>query len=435
MITLLLVTATLLGLLAFFEPCTIATHTLFSVRANQSMDKKTCCQNLLAVWLSRTVLLISLFTLAVFFIEPPKWGTYTPSIILSAMAVLYVVSRFTYIPIPHFEFFKLLPAGKRLPFSIQLGLTLPACTLPLVLVTAGMAVTVSSITFAVLAGFLFASLFTLPMVITSYKGVHDDAKQLLNHAAKGSPYLTAVLLIGTAIILLIPALDINVATLKETLQTQSWAGIGIAFLAGFVFSFNPVSFASVPVMLAYVTKAGGEKRALLMGGAFVMGMLVTHVVLGIAAALGGEWVQSIMGRQWGLLLGPLLIVMGLMWSGVINIRLPWFGVKGRKVTGVWGAFLLGIPFSVAVCPFCTPALLVTLTASAAIGSVSFGFALLFAFALGRSIPIILGAWSMGWLESLQMLTRYQKYLEVFAGVVLVLTGLYLLNEYFYFIEH
>jgi len=188
-------------------------------------------------------------------------------------------------------------------------------------------------------------------------------------------------------------------------------------------------------MLAYVTKAGGEKRALLMGGAFVLGMLVTHVVLGVAAALGGEWVQSVMGRQWGLLLGPLLIVMGLMWSGVINIRLPWFGVKGRKVTGVWGAFLLGIPFSVAVCPFCTPALLVTLTASAVIGSVSFGFALLFAFALGRSIPIILGAWSMGWLESLQMLTRYQKYLEVLAGVVLVFVGLYLLNEYFYFIEY
>ena len=435
MITLLLATAILLGLLAFFEPCTIATHTLFSVRANQSSDKKACCQSLISVWLSRSVLLISLFTLSVLLIDKPEWGTYTPSIILSAMAVVYVVSRFTYIPIPHFEFFKLLPAGRRLPFSVQLGLTLPACTLPLVIVTAGMAVTVGSLSFAALAGFLFASLFTLPMVIASYKGVHDDAKQLLNHAAKGSPYLTAVLLIGTAIALLIPALDINAVTLKETLQDQSWAGIGIAFLAGFVFSFNPVSFASVPVMLAYVTKAHEEKRALLMGGAFVLGMLVTHVTLGVAAALGGEWVKGIMGRQWGVLLGPLLIVMGLMWAGILNIRLPWFGVRGRKVTGIWGAFLLGIPFSVAVCPFCTPALLVTLTASAAIGSVSFGFALLLAFALGRSIPIILGAWSMGWLESLQMLTRYQKLLEVLAGVVLVLTGLYLLNEYFYIIEY
>jgi len=435
MITLLLVTATLLGLLAFFEPCTIATHTLFSVRANQITDKKACCHSLFTVWLSRTVLFISLFSFSVLLIEAPQWGPYLPSIFLSAMAMLYLVSRFIYIPIPHLEFFKLLPKGKQLPYSIQLGLTLPACTLPLVVVTAAMVVTLGSMAFAALAGLLFASLFTLPLVFVSYKGVHDDGKQLLNHAANGSPYLTAVLLISMAIVLLIPALDINATTLKETLQTQSWAGIGISFLAGFVFSFNPVSFSSVPVMLAYVTKAQEEKRALLMGGAFVLGMLVTHVVLGVAAALGGEWVKSIMGRQWGLLLGPLLIVMGLMWSGLLNIRLPWFGVRGKKVSGIGGAFLLGIPFSVAVCPFCTPALLVTLTASAAIGSVSFGFALLLAFALGRSIPIILGAWSMGWLESLQMLTRYQKVLEVIAAGVLILTGLYLLNEYLYIIEY
>jgi len=247
MITMLLLTATLLGLLAFFEPCTIATHTLFSVRANKEADKKTCCQSLLAVWLSRSVLLMILFILAVFLIDAPEWGPYLPSIILSVMALLYLVSRFIYIPVPHLEFFKLLPASRKLPFSIQLGLTLPACTLPLIIVTAGMAVTVSSILFAALAGFLFASLFTLPMVIAAYKGIHDDAKQLLNHAAKGSPYLTAVLLIGTAVVLLLPALDINTATLKETLQTQSWAGIGIAFFAGLVFSFNPVSFASIPV--------------------------------------------------------------------------------------------------------------------------------------------------------------------------------------------
>nr|WP_198265836.1 cytochrome c biogenesis protein CcdA [sulfur-oxidizing endosymbiont of Gigantopelta aegis] len=230
-------------------------------------------------------------------------------------------------------------------------------------------------------------------------------------------------------------MNITAEALKQTLQTASWAGIGLSFMAGLVFSFNPVSFASVPVMLAYVTKAHEPKRAVLMGGAFVFGMLTTHVVLGVAAALGGEWVQSIMGRQWGLLLGPVLIIMGLMWSGLINIRLPWFGVKGRKVTGIWGAFLLAIPFSVAVCPFCTPALLVTLTASAAIGSVSFGFVLLLAFALGRSIPIILGAWSMGWLESLQVLSRHQKIFEISAGVVLILAGFYMLNEYFLLIEY
>ena len=433
MITLLLLTATLLGLLAFFEPCTIATHTLFSVRINQSSDSKAW-HDLFLVWFSRTLLLIGIFTLSVVTFATPQWGSYTPSIILSVMAVVYVISRFTYIPVPHLEFFKLLPGGKSLPFSLQLGLTLPACTLPLVVVTAGMAATVNSIGFAVLAGFLFATLFSIPLFVASWKGVHEDARELLNKAAKGSPYLTAALLLGTAVYLLIPELDISANSLEETLHTASWAGIGLSFMAGLIFSFNPVSFASVPVMLAYVTKAHEPRRAVLMGSAFVFGMLLTHVVLGIAAAMGGEWVQGIMGRQWGLLLGPVLIIMGLMWAGIINIRLPWFGVKGKRVTGIWGAFLLAIPFSVAVCPFCTPALLVTFTASAAIGSISFGFALLLAFALGRSIPIILGALSMGWLESLKILSSYQKTFEVIAGVVLVLSGLYMLNEYFLIIE-
>ncbi len=245
----------------------------------------------------------------------------------------------------------------------------------------------------------------------------------------------ATLLLGVALYLLVPSMDLDMGTFKQALQTASWAGVGLSFLAGFVFSFNPISFASIPVMLAYVTKAHEERRAILMGAAFVFGMLATHAALGVTAALGGEWVKGVMGREWGLFLGPLLIVMGLMWSGLLNIRFPWFGVKGKKVTGIWGAFLLGIPFSVAVCPFCTPALLVTLTASAAIGSVSFGFALLVAFALGRSVPVILGAWGMGWLESLKVLTCYQKLFEIIAGIVLILVGLYLLNEYFYFIAY
>jgi len=433
--TLLLSTAAVLGLLAFFEPCTIATHTLFSKRVHSNKDNDACCQSLFSVWLSRTILLMGIFVGAVYFTDIPQWSPTQPSIILAVISVIYIVSRFIYIPIPHLEVFKLLPAGKRLPFSMQLGLTLPACTLPLVVVVVGMAITLNSIIYAAIAGVLFATMFTLPMVITSYKGLSEQGLDLLNHAAKGSPYLTAVLLMGTATFLLIPSLDINVATFKNVLVEASWAGIGIGFLAGFIFSFNPVSFASVPVMLAYVTKADEERSAVLMGVAFVMGMLVTHVFLGVAAALGGEWVQSVMGRQWGLLLGPILIIMGLMWSGLINIRLRWFGVKGRKVTGIWGAFLLGIPFSVAVCPFCTPALLVALTASASIGSPLFGFALLLAFALGRSIPIILGAWSMGWLESLQILSKYQKTFEIVAGVTLVLTGLYLLNEYFFIIKY
>lgn len=222
----------------------------------------------------------------------------------------------------------------------------------------------------------------------------------------------------------------DIESLRVALSEPSLWGLVLGFTTGFVFSFNPVAIAAIPVTLAYVTKAHAPRRAVQLGGAFIAGMLVTHVALGVAAALGGVWVKDIMGRWWGLLLGPLLIVLGLIWPGWLRLRLPWFSMRGEKVAGAWGAFLLGIPFSVAICPFCTPALLVMLTAAAGIGSVSFGFALLLAFALGRALPIILGAWGVGWLESLKLLTRWQRTFEVAGGALLIASGVYLINEYF-----
>jgi cytochrome c-type biogenesis protein len=76
---------------------------------------------------------------------------------------------------------------------------------------------------------------------------------------------------------------------------------------------------------------------------------------------------------------------------------------------------------------------VLLGIGAGIGSPLFGATLLFAFAIGRAIPVILGAAAVGWLESLAKLQRYQKTFEVAGAVTLVLAGLYMLNAYYFVI--
>jgi cytochrome c-type biogenesis protein len=42
---------------------------------------------------------------------------------------------------------------------------------------------------------------------------------------------------------------------------------------------------------------------------------------------------------------------------------------------------------------------------------------------------------MEWLESLQFFQHLQMIFEKIAGLVLILTGLYLLNEYFFIITY
>jgi cytochrome c-type biogenesis protein len=224
---------------------------------------------------------------------------------------------------------------------------------------------------------------------------------------------------------------IDIQALQAGTEQAGLAGLAISFLAGFLFSFNPVAFAAIPVSLAYITKAQEMRSAILYGGMFILGMIVIHVLLGIIAGFGGSGVQSILGRYWGLLLGPVLILLGVMWPGWVTIKLPVWKPRARPVSSALGAFLLGIPFSVAICPFCTPVLLMLLGVAATIGSPLYAAVLLFAFALGRAVPILIGAVAIGWLESLKFLARYQKAFETVGGIVLILAGLYMLNAYFF----
>jgi cytochrome c-type biogenesis protein len=207
----------------------------------------------------------------------------------------------------------------------------------------------------------------------------------------------------------------------------------IGFVLGFLFTFNPVALASIPVSLAYVTKAHETKKAVLFAGMFILGMVLIQAVLGFITGFGGQWVSKIIGRWWGLLLGPLLIVLGLMWPGWLKLPLPSIPIRARRVTSGWGACLLGAAFAVAVCPACTPAFVILLGLVAAIGSPLFGLMLLLAFALGRALPILVGAVAVGWLESLAVLKHYQRVFEITGALLLILSGLYMLNAYFFFL--
>lgn len=218
--------------------------------------------------------------------------------------------------------------------------------------------------------------------------------------------------------------------LQAVAQQATFASLVIGFTTGFLFSFNPVALAAIPVSLAYVTKSHEQRAALHYAGAFVLGMLLVHIALGAFAGLGGLWVQKLLGRYWGLLLGPLLILLGLAWPRWIKLPMPRIALRARRATTVWGAGALGAAFSVAICPFCTPALVVLLGVAAGLGSVTFGVLLLLAFAIGRAVPILLGGWAIGALEGLKSLARHQRAFEVGGGVILIMMGLYMLNAFF-----
>ncbi|MCW5701633.1 MAG: sulfite exporter TauE/SafE family protein [Bradyrhizobium sp.] len=221
--------------------------------------------------------------------------------------------------------------------------------------------------------------------------------------------------------------------LRQAVEAAGPLALAIALVAGLAFSFNPVALAAIPVALAYVTKARRPEQAAVFGTAFVAAMLATHIFLGAVAGVGGSWIEAAIGNWWNLAIGPLLIVLGLMWPGWVRIPLPAFALRAKRPSGPLGAVLFGAVFSVAICPICTPALLVLIGVALASGSPLFGGLLLLAFAVGRAIPVAAGTWMVGWAWQRPRLAAWRRGFEIAGGLVLVMSGFYLLNAYFFWL--
>jgi cytochrome c-type biogenesis protein len=222
-------------------------------------------------------------------------------------------------------------------------------------------------------------------------------------------------------------------SLQQAVQHIGVAALVISFMAGVLFSFNPVALAAIPVSMAYVTKARSVRQALWFGAVFIAGMVLAQMALGAAAGLAGLGVQALLGRHWGLVIGPWLIALGLLWPGWVRVPFAGLPLRARRTTTAWGAFMLGALFAVAICPVCTPALVVLLGVAGGIGSAVWGAALLLAFALGRVLPMVLGAGMLGWIEQRPWLERYRRAFDVAGGIALIAMGLYMINAYFFFV--
>lgn len=194
--------AMVLGALSFFEPCTIATHTLFSVRAHARRGLVSA-RELLSLWAARSLLSSVLLLVIVAVVGPLRFEAQFAGTALAVIASVYLVSRFVYIPVPHLEFWKLHPGGRTLPQAVQLGLTLPACTLPLFIIVTAATAILGSWQVAFGAGLLFATLFTAPTAVGVFFGVSESGRRFLHRAAQATPYITAALLYGVAIYLLV----------------------------------------------------------------------------------------------------------------------------------------------------------------------------------------------------------------------------------------
>lgn len=209
-----------------------------------------------------------------------------------------------------------------------------------------------------------------------------------------------------------------------------------AFLLGILTSISPCPLATNITAIAYISKEiKTVKNTLLNGLFYTIGRGISYTVLATLIYFGLSSFQiSSIFQGWGdKILGPVLIIIGLIMLGVIKINL---GVKNEKIEklkrwlagkGYIGSFLLGILFALAFCPYSGVlffGILIPLILSS-----SFGLLLAPLFALGTGLPVIIfsffiafGMQKIG--RAFHIVQKIEKSMRYLVASIFMIAGLY-----------
>jgi len=221
------------------------------------------------------------------------------------------------------------------------------------------------------------------------------------------------------------------AIVEAYLQSSPWLAVGAVFVGGALTATAPCVLVMIPLMISYVAGRRedgiGARRAFGYSAIFVLGLAIAFTLLGLFAALAGRLYGDIPG-WWNYLVAAVCVVMGLHLLGVVRIPLPAPARIRPRTGGALGAFLLGFLFGLVSSPCAAPVLVILLTYLAGSdSSPAFGAFLLFVYAVGHSMLVLVAGTSMGAARSLiesRRITRGTDILRRIAGGVILLLGVY-----------
>lgn len=217
-----------------------------------------------------------------------------------------------------------------------------------------------------------------------------------------------------------------------------------AFLLGILTSISPCPLATNIAAVAFISKdIKIPKHTILSGLFYTLGRGISYSLLAILIYFGlsSFKISSIFQGCGDKVLGPVLIIIGLIMLDIIKINLK-TGNKTEKIKlwlsdkGYLGSLALGMLFAFAFCPY-SGVLFFGVLIPLIIKSAS-GLLLPSVFALGTGLPVIifsfLIAYSMKTVsKAFRSVQKVEKWLRYGVAGVFILTGLYYTQYLFKFI--
>jgi cytochrome c biogenesis protein CcdA len=208
-----------------------------------------------------------------------------------------------------------------------------------------------------------------------------------------------------------------------------------AFVLGLMTAISPCPMATNITAIGFISKdVENRRRVFLNGLVYTGGRAIAYTLLAVILFLGADQlkISATFQQYWEKIIGPLLIMIGILMLDVLKIRFPGFSkltgsMQQKGIKNYWDVFLLGFVFALAFCPYSGVlyfGMLIPITISSASG-----LYLPVVFAIATGIPVIIFAWMLAYTVSgVGRLYNKMKVFEIwFRRVISVLfigVGLY-----------
>lgn len=220
-----------------------------------------------------------------------------------------------------------------------------------------------------------------------------------------------------------------------------WVAWFSALWLGILTSISPCPLASNIAAVSFLSKKIVHPAAVFVSGlAYTLGRMVSYAAVGwlvIHSLISVPQVAMFLQKYMGKMLGPVLIVTGLVLFEIIVLRLPGLFLFQRHhsklaESGAPGAFLLGFIFALAFCPV-SAALFFGSLIPLALNHQAGGL-LPFVYGIGTGLPVLafavaiaLGVKSLShWFHKL---TKIELYTRKITGVIFIGAGIYYVWAY------
>ena len=203
-----------------------------------------------------------------------------------------------------------------------------------------------------------------------------------------------------------------------------------SFLGGLLASLSPCSLAMLPLIIGYVGGYSKESpfRTLIQLSCFILGTAFVFTIIGTICAITGQVFASALGGYFTLLIASLLVILGLKLLDILDFDFPVIikSMPANNSNSIYlYPFILGIAFALAGTPCSTP-ILAGIMAFAAIGNnLILAILMLFLFALGQGLILILAGIFTSSLKNMQVLSKFTGILLKISGALLIFVAIYL----------